>query len=199
MMDDGRPKLRGRDWAIIVVLSLSLAMNFMVIGFLGARAFSDAPPSAELGQTAQANTAVEHETNQALDQIWRDGLSPRRFIASVPPEYRSDARRQLRMRGRDALGLLRELALARRDLVEALNQEPFSAEQTRNALRRLVEVEMRIRAGGYDLVISVLERMPEDARRQTLNAILSERPPRRGGRRQFPLSRPDDKQGPDEP
>lgn len=187
-MPDDRAKspirqLTRREWIIASVLAASLALNCLVLGFWGGRTLSQTHAAGQAAgaistSAADQSRADRRQGDARRDQqrIWRSGLSIPAFLRAIPQEHRRDVRQDIRALGQNAAAELDELSKARQAVRDALSAEEFSPDTVSAALARLNAAEAAIRGRGHEVMIGVLTSLPDDARRQTLAALLAAPP-----------------------
>lgn len=155
---DARPARRTPRW-LIGVLAVSLLLNGLVLGAIGARWWGIRSTPPWLG---------------ASDNTHLFGLA-----VTLPPERYREIRRQVESE-RAAMRPLRQKRWdAREDVRKALLSNPFDAASFAQSQQRLFEAEQETRRGTMKVVSAIMERLTPDERAALANWESQDRTKRR--------------------
>ena len=153
-----------RFW--IVLLVVSLGANGVLAGIVARGAFVSASAGEESARPA----------------IARGRFSPRSFVAALPEERRSSARRELREGLRELRPLFSELIGQRRELNALLRAETFDEAAVLAVMAQIRATRARIDAGGEAVIVDIVSDLDPEVRSRALEAAYGSRGPRSGRR-----------------
>ncbi len=152
----GSGRFTGRCRWIVIGLAASLAVNGVLLGYLGARVFG------------------EHDRQRgSATAFFSDG---RRFIRSLPHERRDELREIARTHRDEFRTLRQDVRQAKLKLADALEVEPYNAAAVEKALVQLQRTLVAIGDAGRAVTLEIIPELTLDERRALANDL---RQPRR--------------------
>ncbi len=150
--------MSGSAWRNLI-LAVSLLFNVFIVGVaVGGKAAG----------VRMAGPWTQEPTDRPAPERQ---FSPRQFVMALPPEHRRNVTRRLMSEGGGSLPMMREARAAGEQALATLSADDFDPDAALAALNTARDAQLRLERRGYEVLVEILNDLPDDVRLETLKQV----------------------------